>query len=36
VQKAVDALIARGLMLEEDKASNVKRLEQAGMDAGLH
>ncbi len=36
VQKAVDALIARGLMLEEDEASNVKRLEQAGMDAGLH
>lgn len=36
VQKAIDALIARGLMLEEDKASNVKRLEQAGMATGLH
>ena len=31
VQKAVDDLIARRLMLPEDKASNVKRLERAGM-----
>jgi hypothetical protein len=34
VQKAVDDLIARRLMLPEDKASNVKRLEQAGMATG--
>jgi len=34
VQKAIDDLIARRLMLEEDKASNVKRLEQAGMATG--
>ena len=34
VQKAVDDLIARGLMLQEDRASNVKRLQQAGLATG--
>ena len=34
IQKAVDALIARGLMLEEDKASNIQRLEQAATATG--
>ncbi len=34
VQKAVDRLIARGLMIQEDRASNLKRLEQAGMATG--
>ena len=34
VQKAVDDLIARGLMLQEDRSSNVKRLQQAGMATG--
>ena len=31
VQKAVDDLIARGLMLQEDRESNVTRLQQAGF-----
>jgi hypothetical protein len=34
VQKAVDDLIAQGLMLPEDRASNLKRLQQAGMATG--
>jgi hypothetical protein len=34
VQKAIDDLIARGLMLQEDRMSNVKRLQQAGMATG--
>jgi len=34
VQKAVDDLIARGLMLQEDRSSNVTRLQQAGMATG--
>jgi hypothetical protein len=34
VQQAVDNLIARGLMLQEDRASNLKRLQQAGMATG--
>jgi len=31
VQKAVDALIARGMMLKEDRESELKRLQQAGI-----
>jgi hypothetical protein len=34
VQKAVDDLITRGLMLQEDRASNLKRLQQAGVATG--
>jgi hypothetical protein len=34
VQKAVDDLIARGLMLQEDRESNVTRLQQAGLATG--
>jgi len=34
VQKAVDVLIARGLMLQEDRESNVTRLRQAGLLTG--
>jgi len=34
VQKAVDDLIARGLMLQEDRAFNLKRLQQAGVATG--
>jgi hypothetical protein len=34
VQKAVDDLIARGLMLQEDRAPNLKRLQQAGVATG--
>jgi hypothetical protein len=33
-QKAVDDLIARRLMLQEDRASNLKRLQQAGTATG--
>jgi hypothetical protein len=34
VQRVVDALIARGLMLEEDRASELRRLRQAGLATG--
>jgi hypothetical protein len=33
-QKAVDDLISRGLMLQEDRAANLKRLQEAGVATG--